>query len=287
MLQDDRKDAIMKTVQNFRKLIGKYLMSISDADPEIVIRAMGDPAGVYLRQHLTPEGLQVTEPQVEMQEGRDFIRKLPEEARCKEEIDLIVNTLDHTSKAHAHMSSMCTNLSSLAKIMDWQTFQMVLKATVRPLMQVNMPECFLNPIEDTKLQMSVEKQMEKVQNMILPRHNMVAMEQQPKNGSTRILVAVVWLKLNCKFFNAGTAKQACELFKVQVKQLSRVLTGRKYLGRDKKKTQQAGPKEQGKKQKSAKSHTTVKQVDDDDDDDNDPNLPPAKESRSIVKGWPN
>ena len=116
--------------------------------------------------------------------------------------------------------SMCTNLSSLAKIMDWQTFQTVLKATVRHLMQVNMPECFLNPIEDTKPQMSTEKQMEKVQNMILPKHNMVAMEWQPKNRSTRILAAAVLLKLNHKFFNAGTAKQACELFKVQAKQLS-------------------------------------------------------------------
>ena len=52
---------------------------------------------------------------------------------------------------------MCANLSSLAKITDQQTFQMVLKATVRPLMQVNMPEHFLNPVEDTKPQTSVGK----------------------------------------------------------------------------------------------------------------------------------
>ena len=69
------------------------------------------------------------------------------------------------------------------------------------------------------------------------------MEHQLKNGSTRILAAVVWLKMNHKFFNKGMAKQACELFKVQAKQLSRVLTGWKYLGRIKKKTSQAGPKE--------------------------------------------
>ena len=86
---------------------------------------------------------------------------------------------------------------------------------------------------------------------------MAAMECQPKNGSTRIITAAVSLKMNHKFFNEGTAKQACELFKVQAKQLSRVLMGWKYLGRDKKKTSQAGPKEQGKKGKLAKSHTTA------------------------------
>ena len=46
----------------------------------------------------------------------------------------------------------------------------------------------------------------------------------------RILAAVVWLKLNCKYFNEGMAKEACDRFEVRAKQLSRVLMGRKYLG---------------------------------------------------------
>ena len=33
-----------------------------------------------------------------------------------------------------------------------------------------------------------------------------------------------------KYFNEGMAKEACERFDVRAKQLSRVLTGRKYLG---------------------------------------------------------
>ena len=42
-----------------------------------------------------------------------------------------------------------------------------------------------------------------------------------------------------------------------------------------------GPKEWGKKRKSRKSHTAVKEQDDDDDNDEEP---PTKESRSTVKG---
>ena len=33
-----------------------------------------------------------------------------------------------------------------------------------------------------------------------------------------------------KYFNEGTAKEAYEQFNVRAKQLSRVLTGKKYLG---------------------------------------------------------
>ena len=40
----------------------------------------------------------------------------------------------------------------------------------------------------------------------------------------------VWLKMSPrKYFNEGTAKEACERFNVRAKQLSRVLTSRKYL----------------------------------------------------------
>ena len=46
----------------------------------------------------------------------------------------------------------------------------------------------------------------------------------------QILVVVVWLKLNRKYFNKGMAKEACDRFEVRAKQLSRVLTGSKYLG---------------------------------------------------------
>ena len=48
--------------------------------------------------------------------------------------------------------------------------------------------------------------------------------------STHILAAAVWLKMLQKYFNEGTAKEASERFDVRAKQLSRVLTGRKYLG---------------------------------------------------------
>ena len=48
-----------------------------------------------------------------------------------------------------------------------------------------------------------------------------------------------------KYFPAGTVKEACKLFQVRAKQLSRVLMGHKYLGG--KKT----PAQRGKKRKDA------------------------------------
>ena len=75
-----------------------------------------------------------------------------------------------------------------------------------------------------------EERCEKVWKTVLPIPNAPCLAHEPKNGPTWILAAVVWLKLNQKYFNEGTAKEACERFEVRAKQLSRVLTGRKYLG---------------------------------------------------------
>ena len=84
--------------------------------------------------------------------------------------------------------------------------------------------------------------------MILPASNAPCLAHKPKNSPTHVLAVAVWLKLNCKYFNEGTAKEACNRFKVRVKQLSRVLTGRKYLGGT-----------QAKKHKATETATTAQE----------------------------
>ena len=68
----------------------------------------------------------------------------PEEAqKYVDQVNKLFNGLmEMLHNDRKHVVSMCVNLSSLAKITDWGTFQMVLKATVRPLMQINVPEHF-------------------------------------------------------------------------------------------------------------------------------------------------
>ena len=97
-------------------------------------------------------------------------------------------------------------------------------------MQLNIPEGFLNLIEDKKAKTTEEEKREKVRKMVLPIPNTPCLAHKPQNGPTHILTAAVWLKMSKKYFNEGTAKEACERFDVRAKQLSRVLTGRKYLG---------------------------------------------------------
>ena len=106
------------------------------------------PAVSYLCQHLTTEGVDMTEPATEIPEGWTFIRQLPEKVQKTEVWELIVTCFNHLSEAHAHMSSFAANMSSLAKICDPETFDMVMKAATRLMIQINIPEHFLSPVQD-------------------------------------------------------------------------------------------------------------------------------------------
>ena len=135
---------------------------------------------------------------------------------------------NHLSEAHTHMSSFVANISSLAKITNPETFDMVMKAAARPMIQVNIPEHYLSLVQDPPLKTTAEERLSRLEKVILPRPT--SLTQEPWYGPNRLLAAVVWLHLKCKFFNGGTAKEACTMFEVQAKQLSKLLSGKVYLG---------------------------------------------------------
>ena len=133
---------------------------------------------------------------------------------------------------HKHTNTSqrwCANVAALAKITDKTTLMSVINGAVRLLVQLNIPEGFLNPVEDKKVKTTEEEKRDKIRRTVLPIPDATCLKHEPRNGLTRILTAVVWLKMSRKYFNEGTAKEACELFNVWAKQLSWVLTSKKYL----------------------------------------------------------
>ena len=239
LIHQDNKDALPKTIQNLKILMAKHWDLMGQADLEVVIRTIIDPGCLHLQQHVTREGPKVVDLVKDVPEAWKFIHELPKKQQRREEKEIMVSIFDHTSEALAHLSTTAAHFSSLAKIMDRDTLHLVMNAAIQPLVQLNLPEKFLNPVADA-VPLTTEEQMRaKVERTILLRHNVACMVHEPRNGPTHILTAVVWLKLRTKFFNQGTTKEACELFNMRVKQLSHVIMGKRYL----RGMQKKGPKE--------------------------------------------
>ena len=69
LLVDDHKDTLRLTVMSLKKLMVKHWWQMAEADVEVVLRSIHDPSCIYLCQHLTTEGVNVTELATEVPEG--------------------------------------------------------------------------------------------------------------------------------------------------------------------------------------------------------------------------
>ena len=125
---------------------------MTDTDPEVVIRSIYNLACIYLCQHITKGGIDIVVPDEEPPSGRGFVRELLEKKWKQEELELIIRIFDNACEAHSHLATAAANLSSLAKVTDWETLKLIMKSAVWPLIQMNVPEGFLDPVKDKEPQ---------------------------------------------------------------------------------------------------------------------------------------
>ena len=92
-------------------------------------------------------------------------------------------------------------MSSLAKICDPKTYDMVLKVTARLMIQVNIPEHYLSLVQDPP-KTTAEERLTWLKKVLLPRA--ACLTREPRFEPTRLLTAAIWLCLKWKFFKGGT-----------------------------------------------------------------------------------
>ena len=168
LLADDRKDTLRSTITSLKKLMVKHWQQMAKANVDVVLKSIHDPSCVYLHQHLTTEGVDVAGPVTDVPEGWNFLRQLPKKVRKTEVQELIVMCFNHLSEVHAHMSSFMANISSLAKITDPETFNMVMKAAAQPMIQINVPEHYLSLVQDPPLKTTAEECLSRLEKVLLP-----------------------------------------------------------------------------------------------------------------------
>ena len=181
LLVDDQKDTLRSTVTSLKKLMVKHWQQMAKADVDVVLKSNHDPSCVYLHQHLSTEGVNMAESVTDVPEGWTFLRQLPKMVWKMEVWDLIMSCFDHLSEVHSHMSSFAANMSSLAKIADPKTFNMVMKAAAQPMIQINIPERYLSLVQDPPPKTTAEC-LSQLERVLLPWPS--SLTQEPWYGPT-------------------------------------------------------------------------------------------------------
>ena len=170
LLADNCKDALRSMITSLKKLMVKHWWQMAEADMDAVLKSIHDPSCVYLHQHLTTQGINMMELVTEVPEGWTFLRQLPKKVQKTEVWELIVTCFNHLLEAHAHMSSFAANMSSLAKIADPKTFDMVMKVAAQPMIQINVLECYLSPVQDPPPKTTAEEHLSQLEKSCSPDH---------------------------------------------------------------------------------------------------------------------
>ena len=115
-------------------------------------------------------------------------------------------------------------------MVDPETFRIILKASARPLVQINLSDEILDPTHDKPRKSQQEAREEKIKQDILPDANNARLNREPANSSTCLLTAAIYVKLKKYLFNEGTQTEAATRFKVKLKALGQILSSKRYLG---------------------------------------------------------
>ena len=132
--------------------------------------------------------------------------------------------------AHDHMATMCGLLSRLSRTLKPDQLLMIIKASIRPLIQLNAFTTLETPTTSKKPQELPEEQPEQVKLMLTPDPQASLLCKEKSTAPMRLLAVTYTFKILIKFGHGTTQKQIQEDYLVKPKQLSLCLMGRKYLG---------------------------------------------------------
>ena len=92
---------------------------------------------------------------------------------------------DHITDAQLEASLAAANISSLVRIANAETIDMVLQAAAKPPVQINIPKKYLNPTRAPKPETSKDKRKEKIATHLLPRGDALTICSRPQNIPTK------------------------------------------------------------------------------------------------------
>ena len=164
----------------------------------------------------------------------------------------VCDLFDSLSTTHTAIADVTGNLATLGRRLDPTQFQFLLKHSVRPLVQLQVPTRLCNPADliFAKTSLTDEEMFEqRAVNNMLPRPHHPNLEAVDPKHPTRALAAAIHYQIRKKMFTKFPASQneIADLFEVERKKFFTSITGREYEGgkkTTKKKTETSDTKEE-------------------------------------------
>ena len=140
LLNEDKKDALHITIWSLKRHNGNMFEKMKTIDIKTVVACIKDPYCTYLRETLQTESVQSIDHDEDLPSGEEILQRLSASRHYTREVKKhIITCFNHLAVVMSEASLVAANISVLGRIADEETFDIVLRAAVHPLIQKNMP----------------------------------------------------------------------------------------------------------------------------------------------------
>ena len=246
-INDNIGNAMELAVKDLTAHITNHIPSAAEVDPKGILSSIRDPSCLILRDQ-TEEVRQKLEeiiPESDIPRGKDIIQDIEGMGIINEQQKNDIGEIfENLEIAHEYLGRSCGLMAGLSRTLTSKQLLLLLKTTIRPLIQVNTIEGFLDePGASTSKEGTTKTEDDKILYSITPSPSSELIKKEKSNSPFRLVAATLAFKTLAKFTTGTTQRKIQERYDVRPKQLALYLTGRKYLGGSKRKRRLSGQEE--------------------------------------------
>ena len=147
--------------------------------------------------------------------------------------EVVCELFDSLQTAHTAIADVAATLATLGRTLDLNQFQFLLKHSVHPLVQLQVPAhlCHPSELKFAKEHLTDDELYEQCGvNTVLPRPHHLDLDQVPARHPTRALAGTIHYQLRKRMFTKFATSQTdvADLFQVKRKKFFKSITGQEY-----------------------------------------------------------
>ena len=256
-IRDNIGNTMELAVTDLKTHITNYISGTEEVDTNGLLKTIRDPTCLILREQTEEVRKKLEEilPDSDIPSGRDIIRNIDDvEALNEQQKHDIGEIFDNLEIAHEYLGRTCGLMGGLSRTLSSKQLLLLLKTTIRPLIQVNTLTGFLDePMAGTSEKGILESEDDKILATMTPAPSSEVLKKEKINSLFQLVAATLAFKILNKFTSGTTQKKIQERYDVKPKQLALYLTGRRYLGGSDRKRRLSGQEEGATTSKKTKT----------------------------------
>ena len=246
-IQDNVGNAMELAVKDLINRIAGHIPSAEEIDPVGILNTIRDTSCLILRNPTEEarEKMEEVDPDSDIPSGKDIVQDIENLGTLNEQQKHDIGEIfDNLEIAHEYLGRSCGLMAGLSRSLTSKQLLLLMKTTIRPLIQVNIKEGLLDePVAGTSRKGILRSEEDEILNSLTPSPSSELIKKEKENSPFRLIAATLAFKIMNKFTTGTSQRKMQERYYVKLKQLALYLTGCRYLGGSDRKRRLSGQKE--------------------------------------------